>query len=70
MLWVGRIETIKDGWVKHGMIHAFDDPGVVGVKLVSLCGKLDISNRRDVEECGNAAPDCKTCRKKMLYTRP
>ena len=67
MLWTGRTETMMDGWVKYGTKHAFSDYGVEGQETVSLCGKLDVTNRRDVEECGTDLPDCKICRKKLLY---
>ena len=65
MLWTGRIETMIDGWVKYGRKHAFNKAGYAGQETVSLCGKLDVTNRRDVEECGTDLPDCKVCRKKM-----
>ena len=62
MLWVGRIETMMDGWVKYGKRHAFNATGP-GQETVSLCGRVDITNRRDVEECGNDLPNCKDCRR-------
>ena len=65
MLWIGRIETFMDGWVKYGTSHTFDKSGFTGEETISLCGKLDITDRRDVHASNTLVPVCKSCQKKM-----
>lgn len=62
-IWIGRVFTFMDGWVKYGKSHAFHM--VDGCRTVSICGKMDITDRRDVERESYNWPTCRTCMKKM-----
>jgi len=64
-IWIGRAYEFMDGWVRYGKRHAFHM--VDGYRTVSICGTMDITDRRDVDpEPDGSFPTCKTCMKKMV----